>query len=480
VFIGVDIGTSNVKAVLVDAHQHVIAEASAPLTTSRPHPSWSEQDPDDWIKATKQAFHALRAHASAPYAATQSISFSGQMHGLVLLNSFNRPLRPCLLHNDGRAVAEAATLQKNHPNLAEKLGVLCMPGFVAPKLLWLQTHEPDVLKQANTLLMPKDYVRLWLCGTIGTDMVDAAGAWLLDEESRNWSMEAITTLGLDHGLLPPLHESVQQVGTIARGAASELGFNNNVVIVAGAGDAAAGSIGLGQVNDGDSFISLGTASQLFVTTARYRPNVPTLVHAFAHGLPQCWFQMAAMLNGASALAWWAGLCGRAPGELINEAQAQGRLGAALFLPYLVGERTPHNNASARATFHGMGADMTRADMTLAVMQGVALTLTDARDALEASGTAIGSVGIAGGGAKSAFWCQLIADAIDRPVMRYQDSAVGPAFGAARLARLAVTKEAASDVCTKPTVDAVFTPSASAVERNLAEHAQWRSLYRSLS
>jgi xylulokinase len=479
-FIGIDIGTSNVKTVLVDESQHVLAEATEPLALSRPHAAWSEQDPNDWLHAAKRAMLALRDQAASAYAVTTAISFSGQMHGLVLLDAANRPLRPCILHNDGRAAAEAADIQKNNPLLAEELGVLCMPGFVAPKLLWLAKHEPEILDQAKTLLMPKDYVRLWFCGFVGTDLVDAAGAWMLDEDRRSWSTGAIKALGIDPAIVPALHESTHKAGTITLQAAQELGLSKTVAIVTGAGDAAAGSIGLGQVDDGDGFISLGTASQLFMTTNVYRPHVSSLVHAFAHGLPQRWFQMAAMLNGASALAWWAGICGMPPDMLIEEAQTQGRFGAAMFLPYLAGERTPHNNPAARATFHRMGGDASRADMTLAVLQGVAFTLADARDALEASGTAIGPLGIAGGGAKSAFWCQIIADAIDRPVMRYQDSVVGPAFGAARLARLGSRGEDAADICTKPPVHAIFTPAALEVERNLEACDQWRALYRSVA
>jgi xylulokinase len=479
-FIGIDLGTTNLKAVLVDEAQHVVAEASVPLGTSRPQAGWSEQSPDDWIEAAKGALLGLREKASSAYSATLAIGFSGQMHGLVALDAADRPLRPCILHNDGRAAAEAAEIEATFPHLSQVTGVLCMPSFVAPKLLWLKRNEPGIAAGLAQMLMPKDYLRLWFCGRRSTDMVDAAGAWLLDEKARGWSVAALEATGFDAAILPALDESIAAAGNIRPEVAEDLGLPRKTLIVSGAGDAAAGSIGLGQIAEGDAFISLGTASQIFVTTNAYRASVNTLIHAFAHAAPGLWFQMAAMLNGAAALAWWAGICGTEPGALIGEAEKEGRAGEALFLPYLAGERTPHNNPAARGTFHGLGAGATRADMTRAVLDGVAFTLADARDALAEGGSSIGELGIAGGGAKSDFWCSLIADALDRPILRYADAAIGPAFGAARLARLAFGFEPLEAVCTKPKIERAFTPSARAVEANISRIARWRQTYRALA
>jgi xylulokinase len=478
-FVGIDLGTSNIKAVLVDEQQRVIAEASRPVATIRPGPVEAEQDPDAWIELTAAALAELRSKAPAAFAATEAIGLSGQMHGLVALDASLRPLRPCILWSDGRAAAEAEALWRNHAAIADEVGVLPMASFVGPKLAWLAHREPATLRRLRLVLMPKDYLRLWLTGETGTDMVDAAGAWLLDEARRDWSDAALAACGVDRSVMPRLHESIAPVARLLPARAAELGLPAGCVVVAGAGDAAAGSIGLGQVSDGDALISLGTASQFFVTTGAYRPAVATLIHAFAHAAPGLWFQMAAMLNGAAALAWWAGICGASPGDLEREAAHQGRQGEALFLPYLAGERTPHNDLHASGAFHGLRAAQSRADLTRAVMEGVAFTLADARDALLASGTAIGPVGLSGGGAKSRFWAQLIADAIDRPILIYSSAIVGPAFGAARLARLGVRDEALAAICLKPPVDAAIEPNADGVASAAERLPRWRALYRAL-
>jgi xylulokinase len=471
-YIGIDIGTSNVKAVLVDAHQTILAEGSIPLATLRKKPEDAEQNPVDWIAATEDALLEVRSKAPVPYAATRAIGLSGQMHGLVALGTNKRPVRPCLLWNDPRAAAEARDIEQNFPALSSRTGVLCMASFIAPKWLWLQRHEPRTAAVTRQLLLPKDYVRLYLTGELNSDPVDGAGSWLLDEETRDWSPDVLEAVGLDRTRLPEIRESIDVAGRLRANVAERLGLSKSVEVVIGAGDAACGSIGLGQIEDGDAFISLGTSSQLFVTTGQYRPSVKTLVHAFAHGLPGRWFQMAAMLNGASTLAWWASICGADPSVLEREVAETHPAPGPTFLPYLAGERTPHNNPNASGTFHGLKPGTSRAQMTRAVMEGVAFTLADARKALEASGTTIETVGFTGGGAKSATWAQMIADAIERPVIRYADAAVGPAFGAARIARIGTSSETPTSIATKPAIIDQFE-----ARNNVSERLrQWRALY----
>jgi xylulokinase len=477
-YLGIDVGTSAVKAVLVDGRQRHVAEASVPLATETPGPGLSEQRPEAWREAATLACRSLREGTREALGSVRAIGLSGQMHALVALGADDRPLRSAILWNDARAAAEAAEIAHGRPDLARIAGVRCMASFVAPKWRWMQRREPDLARRTRRLLAAKDWLRLWLTGEAATDPVDAAGAWLLDEAARTWSAPILEAVGLDRSLLPPVIEGDAAAGRLRADAAGELGLPPGIPVAAGTGDAAAGAIGLGQIGDGDAFVSLGTSGQLFVTTAAYRPAVETMVHAYAHGLPGRWFQMAALLNGASALAWWAGVCRATPQRLAAEAAAMGKpdADAPFFLPYLSGERTPHDDPHATGLFAGLRTRDTRADLTRAVMEGVAFCFADARSALEASGTAIGPVTITGGGARSRFWVELIADAIERPVLAPARSATGPAFGAARLARIAAGDGDAASVCRPPRLSATIDPDAAGASRVASRFAIWRRLY----
>ncbi|MCP8940076.1 xylulokinase [Alsobacter sp. SYSU M60028] len=450
--LGIDIGTSAVKLVLVDEAERVIAERDAPLAVSRPRPSWSEQDPLDWWRAVGDLLDGLKRDEAAALAAVGAIGLSGQMHGAVLLGDDDAPLRPAMLWNDGRAAAEARALRASHPHLPAVVGVLPMAGFTGPKIPWLAAHEPDVLARLRTVMMPKDYVRLLLTGEKATDMSDAAGTWWLDEARREWSAEAAEATRLPKSALPRLLESPQPAGALLPELAARWGMGRGVVVAAGAGDAAAGAIGIGSVADGDAFLSLGTSGQLFVTTSHYRPAPETAVHAFAHALPGLWFQMGAMLNGASCLAFAAGLMRAEIETLLAEAE-RGFAGPSrlIFLPYLTGERTPHDDPHARGVLFGLTPDTTRAEVMQAVLEGVAFSFADARDALAASGTRIGRAAVIGGGARSAFWMRILASVLGVTLARYQGGAKGPAFGAARLGRLALTGEDPARLCAKPAI-----------------------------
>jgi xylulokinase len=475
--IGIDIGTSAVKAVILDDGV-VVAHAHAPLPIAHPKSGWAEQSPRDWINATGSVLRQLRVSAPGAYAATAALGLSGQMHGAVALGKDLQPLRPAILWNDARAADEAAEIQRKHPGFAEIAGALCMGSFVAPKIVWLRENEPGVHSSLAHIVMPKDFVRLWLTGELATDMVDAAGSWFLDERRRQWSDEICNAIGIDERRLPRLLEGPEVSGAMLTSVATELGFLPPVLVIAGAGDAAAGSLGLGMIRDGDAFVSLGTSCQLFVTTAAYRPNVARVIHSFAHALPGLWFQMAAMLNGASALAWWSRICGADPGDMIAEAE-QGAPDAAcpIFLPYLQGERTPHNDPHLRGVFTGLGADTDRPQMTRAVLEGVAFTICDARSALVASGVSIDSLALTGGGAKSGYWSQLIANAVGLPVTRFRDGDVGPALGVARLAIMAISHEDALTAFTKPQTLDVAEPSLEAREQSERRLARWRNAYK---
>jgi xylulokinase len=396
------------------------------------------------------AFADLRRAAPQAMGAVAAIGFSGQMHSAVLLDGADRPVRPAILHNDSRAFAEARALGEFHPELAAIVGVKPMAGFTAPKLMWLLRCEPETFAKVRCVLLPKDYLRLCLTGEKLTDMSDAAGAWWLDEARRKWSDAALAASGVDRALMPRLAEGSDAVGHLRGEIADRFGLRRETIVAAGGGDAAVGALAIGAVGPGAAFISLGTATQLIVAADSYAPTPERLVHAFAHALPGRWYRMAAMLNGAGALAFTAHLVGSDPAELEREAAQDYRgPGEVLCLPYLAGERTPHNDPYARGVFFGLSDGTTRVDLTRAVMEGVALTLAEARECVEAEAEPLGEIGLIGGGAKSLTWARMIAAATDRPILRYQGGETGPALGAARLARLAKLREAPEAVCKPP-------------------------------
>jgi xylulokinase len=483
--IGLDVGTSAVKAVLVGAGQTVLAETSEPLTTERPQPGWSEQDPDAWWRAAKACLAVLRAAVPKAYAAVTAIGLSGQMHGLVALDAHDQPVHRAILWNDARARAECDRLTAAVPELAMIAGIIAMPGLTAPKLMWLQRHRPHVYQQIRRLVLPKDYVRLHLTGETATDMADAAGTLWLDQHTRNWSGPIMTASGAELGWMPRLIEGNAVSGTLRPALAAELGLPNHTIVAGGAGDAAAGGIGIGFVADGDAYLSLGTSAQLFVTTSAYRPAPSTLIHAFAHGLPDRWFQMAAMLNGASPLQIMADLVSRSDIDALLDAvvaryaPAEAHPCPLLFLPYLAGERTPHNNADARGVLFGVSGSTTQADIIQAVLEGVAFSLADARDCLRDAGSPITTIGAVGGGTRSAWWMQIIADVLGVAVTRFHGSDKGPAFGAARLAIMAATGASPASVATKPAIRDVFEPRDGPHRRYADTHQRFRSLYQAL-
>lgn len=475
--IGLDIGTSAVKAVLVDESQSVRASASVPLATSRPRPLWSEQDPDDWWRASRDALAVLRAAEPALFTGAQAIGLSGQMHAATLLDAEGRALRPAILWNDGRSHGEASALRRDHPHLGRVTGVPAMAGFTGPKLLWLARHEPAILARTRRVLCAKDVVRLRLTGEALTDPSDAAGTWWLDEARRGWSAEAVAACGVPEALLPAIVEGSAVAGHLSPGIAAELGLRPGIPVAGGAGDAAAGAVGLGAVEDGDAFVSLGTSAQLFVTRSRYEPAPERMVHAFCHPLPGRWSQIAALLNGASCLAFAERLFATDVATLLAEAEAAFRgPGDVLFLPYLTGERTPHDDPHARGVLFGFGAETPRECVVQAILEGVAFSFADALDALAAAGTTVTRAGMVGGGARNAFWARIIASVMGVQLMRYKGAETGPAFGAARLARLAVTGEAASAVCTPPEILDIVDPDPALHERYLPRITAFRALY----
>ena len=478
-YLGIDLGTSAVKAIIVDEQETVLASISiqVPVPT-HPQPLASEQEPESWWQAVAAALDQLAAGHADLMTRVRGIGLSGQMHGLCLLDAADRPVRPAMLWNDGRAETEAEELQAEGDDLARQLGVPAMAGLTAPKILWLQKHEPKALARAKRLLLPKDFVRLHLTGEYVTDVTDAAGTWLLDEQSRRWSEAAISRIGLDAALLPRVVESPVATGTVRPDIAHRFRLSPGTVVAGGAGDTLAGGLGIGVVDDGDSFVALGTSGQVFVATSDYRPAPDRVVHSFCHCLPGRWSAMAAVLNGASALATMSRIGGAADIPTLLEEVEAGFTGPSdvLFLPYLTGERSPHNDPWARGVLFGLTPDSNRAAMIQAVLEGVAFSLADGVAALNSAGIRVGQAGFIGGGARSRLWAKIIASATGLTLNRFADGAHGAAFGAARLGRMA-----AGDglISTQPAIVETIAPDVALHDAYQPRLAAYRSLYRTL-
>ena len=479
-FLGLDLGTSALKAVLVDAADAVLAEASAPLTAQRPRPGWSEQDPAAWWQATLLAVDQLHAEAPAALARVEGVGLSGQMHGAVLLGAAHDVLRPAILWNDGRAAAECRELEEAFPALRDVTGNVAMPGFTAPKLLWVRRHEPEMFARTRTVLLPKAYLRLQLTGELMDEMSDASGTLWLDVGRRDWSDAALAATGLDRSAMPRLVEGSAPTGRLRPELARRWGMSTPPVVAGGAGDNAASAAGLGVVAPGSAFLSLGTSGVLFATTDRFRPNPARAVHAFCHALPGTWHQMAVMLAASGSLQWWSDLHGiPAPALVAEVGPVPSRPSPATFLPYLSGERTPHNDALVRGAFLGLGVESGRADLTQAVLEGVAFSFRDGLDALAEAGTAVAGALVTGGGARSRTWLAILASVLGIPLSRPASGEHGAALGAARLGRLAATGERPSDVCRPQAVAETVDPVPSLAPVYAERLARYRAAYPAL-
>jgi xylulokinase len=460
VFLGLDIGTSGVKAVVLTRGGRVAAQASAPITTARPHPLWSEQDPDDWVTACDTAVTALSPGLRRR---VEAIGLAGQMHGATLLGADDRPLRPAILWNDGRSFAQCATLEAGAPGSQQITGNGAMPGFTAPKLLWVRDHEPAVFAATHSVLLPKDYVRLALTGDKASDMSDAAGTLWLNVGARSWSPTMLAATGLDMAQMPRLHEGSDITGKLRQDVAQRWGMAR-VPVAAGAGDNAAGALGVGVTKAGQGMLSLGTSGVIFVATSQFRPNPARAIHAFCHALPCLWHQMTVHLSAASCIDWAAALC-RVNGAGEFHALAQtAEPGPELFLPYLSGERTPHNDPHVRGAFFGMSHETGTAELAAAVLEGVAFAHAQGLAALREAGTQIDALTVIGGGSRSLHWGRILASVLNVRLDYCEGGDVGPGLGAAHLAQIAVTGRPPAEVCRRPAIHTTIAPDPLLAER----------------
>jgi xylulokinase len=477
-FLGIDLGTSAIKLLVINESNSVLAESNIPLDVSRPHPLWSEQEPEEWWCGLLKGIEDVKSQTSL--SDIKGIGLSGQMHGAVLLDKKGEVLRPAILWNDGRSGKECIELEDAAPDLHRITGNLAMPGFTAPKLLWIRKNEPEIFSKIRTVLLPKDFLRFRLCGEAISDMSDSSGTLWMDTAARDWSEIMLAATSLSRDQMPRLVEGTSPGGALRSELARKWGISANPIIAGGAGDNAAGALGIGAIKPGSAFVSLGTSGVYFVVNPRFIHNPKQGSHAFCHCIPDTWHQMGVILSASSCLSWLSSILKKNEGELISSLGSSPlKPGEVMFLPYLSGERTPHNNPKAQGVFFGLRHEHGTKELTQAVLEGVAFAFGDCQQVLLDTGAEIDKVSLIGGGSKSHLWAQILASVLERPMIRHDSPEMGPALGAARLAMLASNNGSLEEICQRPGIKEIIEPNLNYVSQYRQNQERYRKLYRHL-
>ena len=476
-YIGIDLGTSAVKLLLLSSEGKIVNMVSREYPLSFPHPGWSEQNPADWFEQSMEGVKELLKGQDASQVA--GISFGGQMHGLVILDENDNIIRPAILWNDGRTGAETDYLNNEigKAKLTELTGNIAFPGFTAPKILWVKKNEPDNFAKIAKIMLPKDYLAYKLTGVHATDVSDASGMLLFDVKNRTWSKEMCDICGVKESQLAKVFESYESIGTVKADIAAELGIPETTIVAAGAGDNAAAAVGTGTVGDNACNISLGTSGTLFISSKNYGVDANNALHSFDHA-DGTYHIMGCMLSAASCNKWWEdGIIGTK--DYAEEQKAITKLGEnnTYFLPYLMGERSPHNNPDARGTFIGMTMDTSRADMTQAVLEGVAFAFRDVMEAARSIGINPERSKICGGGAKSPLWRKIMANVLNVKI-DILEVEEGPSLGGAMLACVAAGEYKNVEEIAAKVVKVVDTvePDSKLVAKYEKKYQVYKSLY----
>ena len=479
-YIGIDLGTSAVKLLLMDKKGHIRKIVSREYPIYFPRPGWSEQNPEDWYVETLEGLKELIKDEDKK--SIRGISFGGQMHGLVILDEDDKVIRPALLWNDGRTYEETDYLNNviGKDKLSQYTANIAFTGFTAPKLLWVRNKEPHNFVRIRKIMLPKDYMAYKLTGVHSTDVSDASGMLLFDVKNRCWSDEMCTICGIDKRMLAKVYESYEAIGTLLPDVAEELGLSKNVVVAAGAGDNAAAAVGTGTVGDGSCNISLGTSGTIFISSMTFGVDRHNALHSFCHA-DGSYHLMGCMLSAASCNKWWVEDILKAD-SYSGEQEKIRDLGDnhVFFLPYLMGERSPHNDPDARGAFIGMTMGTTREDMTQAILEGVAFALRDSLEVARSLGIDISRTKICGGGAKSVLWKRIVANILNLEV-DVIESEEGPALGGAMLAAVACGEYEGVEAAAEAIVRVVDTvePEKELVEKYEKRYQEFRSLYPAL-
>lgn len=473
-FLGIDLGTSGLRALLVDDAGQPIGSTERHYDVAHPHPGWSEQDPADWITALQGAVADLRA-AHPQFSSLRGIGLAGHMHGACVLDAQDRVLRPAILWNDTRSHVEADALDAD-PRFRALTGNIVFPGFTAPKLAWMAAHEPDLFTQAARVLLPAAYLNLWLTGEAVGDLSDASGTSWLDTGARDWSDDLLAATGMTRAQMPRLVEGSAPAGRLRADLAAEWGLSGSVTVAGGAGDNAAAACGIGAMAEGSGFVSLGTSGVLLAARDGYAPAPDTALHSFCHAVRGRWYQMGVMLAATDSLNWLGRVTGATPAQMTADLGPLRAPGPVRFLPYLSGERTPHNDPAIRGSLTGLAAATDRNDLTRAVLEGVAFGLADSLVALQSTGARPTRLMAIGGGARSRYWLEVIATALDVTLTLPEDGDFGAALGAARLGMVAAGAGTVEQVMTAPRVTAEIAPDAGLRDAFAAAHRAYRAAY----
>jgi xylulokinase len=476
-YLGLDFGTSSVKGVLIDQKQKIIATASSPLSVSRPHSGWSEQNPEHWWKAANNVVAALKKSKPKAVAAVEGIGLSGQQHGATLLDAKGKVLRPCILWNDARSFVECKEIMARAPDAVPLAGNIPLAGYTAPKLAWVKKHERKIFDQVAKVLLPKDYIRYRMTGDYASDMSDSSGTFWLDIAKREWSDVLLKATDMRRDQMPQLFEGTDATGRLTASVAKAWGMPKRPVVAGGGGDNAASACGIGAVRDGDGFISIGTSGVMFVSNDKFSPNANRMVHAFCHATPNTWHQMGVILSATASLEWLAGVLGKPAPQLTKALGAKLKgPSSALVLPYLSGERTPVGDAEVRGVMMGLGHETDHKAMTHAVLDSVAFAFRDSKEALEAGGSSIKRLMAVGGGTKSELWLKIISTVLNVPIDLPQAGDIGGAFGAARMGLVAATGANYRHVFTKPKIAKTITPEKTAVAAYADQYQRFTKIY----
>jgi xylulokinase len=476
-YIGIDLGTSAVKLLLMDGNGEIKKIVSKEYPLFFPNPGWSEQNPEDWFEQSMNGLKELTAECDKSQIA--GISFGGQMHGLVVLDEEDNVIRPAILWNDGRTGEETEYLNTvvGKETLSKYTANIAFAGFTAPKILWMKRHEPERFQKIKKIMLPKDYLVYRLCGTFCTDVSDASGMLLMDVKNKCWSKEMLEICSITEEQLPKLYESYEVVGSLKKNIAEELGMTEEVKVIAGAGDNAAAAVGTGTVGEGMCNISLGTSGTIFISSKKFKVDENNALHSFAHADGN-YHLMGCMLSAASCNKWWSEEILKTT-DFVNEQAGITKLGEnnVFYLPYLMGERSPHNDPKVRAAFIGMSMDTTREEMTQAVLEGVAFGLRDSLEVARSLGINIARTKICGGGAKSPLWKKIIANVMNIKV-EVIESEEGPALGAAMLAAVGCGEYPDVETATKQFVKTIDTvePEKELVEKYEERYQKFKNIY----
>jgi len=481
-YIGIDLGTSGVKTILIDYNQDILATAHSALTVQSPQDGFNEQDPNSWIKATEICLTELKKQKSKEFSNTTSIGISGHMHGATIIDNQGKVIRPCILWNDTRAFKECEEFENQDFDVRNISGNIAMPGFTAPKINWLIKNESENFKRISKVLLPKDYLRYYLTGEFFSDMSDASGTLWMDIMKRQWSEQllAISKLNINH--MPKLVEGNQEAGMLSSKLKEKFNFNKNVIVVGGAGDNAASAAGLGVVEENQSFISLGTSGVFFTPTSNFLMNTKDAVHSFCHCLPNKWHLMSVMLSASNCLDWICSLTGNNIADALKNIEnyssnLENIFNAPYFLPYLSGERTPHNDPHARGSFHYLKTTTDKSAMQYAVLEGISFGIFDGFNSIQSVNQKFDDIFVVGGGSKSSYWLNLLSSILNRKLSICEQSEFGAALGVARLAMFADKQvEDKNSIIKKINIKKSFQPSEKNISSLEKRYLIWKELY----